>query len=95
MMLLAAVLMGLTLTACNQNKQTTNDDMNTTFTGESGGEPRRMASPDINTADFLAAIDFLSNSPMPSTPTSMTTREGTAMLIISWEGTTGRFPTTR
>ena len=31
MMLLAAVLMGLTLTACNQNKQTTNDDMNTTF----------------------------------------------------------------
>ena len=31
------------------------------FTGESGGEPRRMASPDINTEDFLAAIDFLSN----------------------------------
>ena len=30
------------------------------FTGESGGEPRRMASPDINTEDFLAAIDFLS-----------------------------------
>ena len=28
------------------------------FTGESGGEPRRMASPDINTEDFLAAIDF-------------------------------------
>ena len=31
------------------------------FTGESGGEPRRMASPDINTEDFLAAVDFLSN----------------------------------
>lgn len=30
------------------------------FTGESGGEPRRMASPDINTEDFLAAMDFLS-----------------------------------
>ena len=30
------------------------------FTGESGGEPRRMASPDINTEDFLAAVDFLS-----------------------------------
>lgn len=30
------------------------------FTGESGGEPRRMASPDINTEDFIAAIDFLS-----------------------------------
>ena len=116
--LLAAVLMGLTLTACT-NKQTTNEkDMNTTltltqewdktfpksdkvdhkkvtfknrygielaadmytpkgatvklaalavtgpfgaFTGESGGEPRRMASPDINTEDFLAAVDFLSN----------------------------------
>ena len=31
------------------------------FTGESGGEPRRMASPDINTEDFCAAVDFLSN----------------------------------
>lgn len=31
------------------------------FTGESGGEPRRMASPDINTEDFLAAVDFLAN----------------------------------
>jgi len=31
------------------------------FTGESGGEPRRTASPDINTEDFLAAVDFLSN----------------------------------
>lgn len=30
------------------------------FTGESGGEPRRMASPDINTEDFMAAVDFLS-----------------------------------
>ena len=27
------------------------------FTGESGGEPRRMASPDINTEDFCAAVD--------------------------------------
>ncbi len=30
------------------------------FTGESGGEPRFMASPDINTEDFQAAVDFLS-----------------------------------
>ena len=30
------------------------------FTGESGGEPRHMASPDINTEDFLATVDFLS-----------------------------------
>ena len=31
------------------------------FTGESGGIPRYMASPDINTEDFQAAVDFLSN----------------------------------
>lgn len=30
------------------------------YTGESGGEPRYMASPDINTEDFQAAVDFLS-----------------------------------
>lgn len=29
------------------------------FTGESSGEPRRTASPDINTEDFLSAVDFL------------------------------------
>ncbi len=29
------------------------------FTGESGGEPRYMNSPDINTEDFMAAVDFL------------------------------------
>ncbi len=33
------------------------------YTGESGGEPRNVASPDINTEDFSAAIDFLSNHP--------------------------------
>ena len=33
------------------------------YTGESGGEPRHVASPDINTEDFSAAIDFLSNHP--------------------------------
>ena len=141
--LLAAVLMGLSLTACNENKQTTNEkDMNTTltltqewdkvfpqsdkvdhkkvtfknrfgielaadlykpinadgklpaiacsgpfgavkeqssglyaqamaergfltiafdpsYTGESGGEPRYVSSPDINTEDFSAAVDYL------------------------------------
>ena len=30
------------------------------FTGESGGQPRYMASPDINSEDFQAAVDFLS-----------------------------------
>lgn len=30
------------------------------YTGESGGTPRYMASPDINTEDFMAAVDFLS-----------------------------------
>ena len=33
------------------------------FTGESSGEPRRTASPDINTEDFMAAVDFLSQQP--------------------------------
>lgn len=30
------------------------------FTGESGGQPRRVASPDINAEDFCAAVDYLS-----------------------------------
>lgn len=29
------------------------------YTGESGGYPRNVASPDINTEDFSAAVDFL------------------------------------
>ena len=33
------------------------------FTGESGGYPRFVASPDINTEDFCAAVDFLSIQP--------------------------------
>lgn len=33
------------------------------FTGESGGMPRRVASPDINTEDFSAAVDFLAAQP--------------------------------
>lgn len=33
------------------------------FTGESSGEPRNVASPDINTEDFSAAVDFLSVQP--------------------------------
>lgn len=32
------------------------------YTGESGGEPRYVVSPDINTEDFSAAIDFLATS---------------------------------
>ena len=31
------------------------------FTGESGGQPRCVASPDINTEDFCAAVDYLSS----------------------------------
>ena len=34
------------------------------FTGESGGHPRYMTSPDINTEDFSAAIDYLVTNPM-------------------------------
>lgn len=33
------------------------------FTGESGGEPRYVASPDINTEDFSAAVDYLTTRP--------------------------------
>ena len=33
------------------------------YTGESGGEPRNMSSPDINTEDFSASVDYLSNRP--------------------------------
>lgn len=33
------------------------------YTGESSGEPRNVASPDINTEDFSAAVDYLSNHP--------------------------------
>lgn len=34
------------------------------FTGESGGTPRYMTSPDINTEDFSAAVDYLVTNPM-------------------------------
>ena len=33
------------------------------FTGESGGQPRYVSSPDINTEDFSAAVDFLMTNP--------------------------------
>ena len=33
------------------------------YTGESAGQPRNVASPDINTEDFSAAVDYLSNHP--------------------------------
>ena len=33
------------------------------YTGESSGEPRRTASPDINTEDFMAAVDYLAQLP--------------------------------
>ena len=32
------------------------------FTGESGGEPRNVASPDLNTEDFSAAVDYLTTN---------------------------------
>lgn len=34
------------------------------YTGESGGEPRNVASPDVNTEDFMAAVDYLGLQPM-------------------------------
>lgn len=35
----------------------------TSYTGESSGEPRNVASPDINTEDFMAAVDFIGLQP--------------------------------
>jgi fermentation-respiration switch protein FrsA (DUF1100 family) len=50
------------------------------FTGESGGEPRHVASPDINTEDFSAAVDFLGLLPNVD-------RERIGMLgICGWGG---------
>ncbi|MCM1491049.1 MAG: alpha/beta hydrolase [Muribaculum sp.] len=50
------------------------------FTGESGGMPRRVASPDINTEDFSAAVDFLMNQPEVDT-----TRVG-ILGVCGWGG---------
>ena len=44
------------------------------YTGESGGEPRYVASPDINTEDFCAAVDYL-------TPVMMSTPNASASLV--------------
>lgn len=50
------------------------------YTGESGGEPRHVASPDINTEDFSAAVDFLGLNPQVD-------RERIGMLgICGWGG---------
>lgn len=50
------------------------------FTGESGGEPRHVASPDINTEDFSAAVDFIGLLPSVD-------RERIGMLgICGWGG---------
>ncbi len=34
------------------------------YTSESGGEPRNVASPDINTEDFSAAVDYIGLLPV-------------------------------
>lgn len=50
------------------------------FTGESGGEPRNIASPDINTEDFSAAVDCLGLQPFVD-------RERIGMIgICGWGG---------
>lgn len=50
------------------------------YTGESGGNPRNQASPDINTEDFSAAVDFLGNH-------SLVDREKIGILgICGWGG---------
>lgn len=50
------------------------------FTGESGGSPRNVASPDINTDDFSAAVDFIGIQPFVD-------RERIGMIgICGWGG---------
>jgi fermentation-respiration switch protein FrsA (DUF1100 family) len=50
------------------------------YTGESGGEPRNVASPEINTEDFSAAVDYLGRNPAID-------RERIGMLgICGWAG---------
>lgn len=53
------------------------------FTGESGGTPRYMASPDINTEDFSAAVDFL------SVQESVDTEKIGILGICGWGGRAG------
>ena len=58
------------------------------FTGESGGEPRYVASPDINTEDFQAAVDYLSardDADTISPPGTTQTLSGSA----SWASAAG------
>ncbi|WP_307145112.1 alpha/beta hydrolase [Rhizobium tibeticum] len=50
------------------------------YTGESGGEPRNIASPDVNTEDFSAAVDFIGLQPFVD-------RERIGMIgICGWGG---------
>ena len=46
------------------------------FTGESGGEPRYVASPDINTEDFSAAVDYLTTRAVTMYDMSRVTANG-------------------
>lgn len=59
------------------------------FTGESGGQPRSVASPDINTEDFSAAVDYLATRRMwmPNESASLAFVVGVVLLSM-------RLPTT-
>ena len=50
------------------------------YTGESSGEPRRTASPDINTEDFMAAVDFLSKQENVTVLASSASAAGVVLL---------------
>ena len=63
------------------------------FTGESGGEPRRMASPDINTEDFLAAVDFLSTCDLVDPGDTVERSEGACVGLVA--GRIARIPVHR
>ena len=52
------------------------------FTGESKGKPRSVASPDINTEDFSAAVDFMCSKHLPMS-SSISTNLGCFSLSIN------------
>ena len=57
------------------------------YTGESGGQPRYVASPDINTEDFSAAVDFL------SVQENVDSNRIGILGICGWGGANGYFDT--
>lgn len=58
------------------------------FTGESGGTPRYMTSPDINTEDFSAAVDYLVTNPSVAIIRARSIPTADAMRRLRYPGST-------